>query len=83
MASLSLAPSYDRLIDYLVEKATPQEILAFSISQEESQRAIELIERQSAGLLTPGEMAELEQMRSVDELVGVLKARALEALRRA
>ncbi len=45
-------PAFDTFLDYLVEKATLQEILAFSISPDEQRRASELLERQSAGLLT-------------------------------
>ena len=31
----SLAPVYDRFLDFLVEKATPQEILSFTIPESE------------------------------------------------
>lgn len=82
MASISLSPTYDRLTDYLVEKATPEEILAFKISEAEEQHAIELLDKQDSGTLTPTEDAELAQMREVDALVGLLKAKALAALNR-
>ncbi len=73
---------YDEFLNYLIEKASPQEILAFKPSLESQERAIELLERNNAGTLTPDEIAELEQMRQVDRLVSVLKARALEAINR-
>lgn len=75
-----LAPAYDDLLTFLVEKATPQEILAYTASGAAQERADDLLERSSAGTLTPEETTELEQMLQVDRLVSVLKARALEAL---
>ncbi|MEZ4670300.1 MAG: hypothetical protein R3E39_20530 [Anaerolineae bacterium] len=76
----TLSPVYDDLLDYLIEKATPQEILAFKASAAAEERAEELLEKNSAGTLTPDETAELQQMLQVDRLVSVLKARALEAI---
>jgi hypothetical protein len=80
VASANLSPVYDDLLDFLVEKATPREILAFKASEAAQERANDLLERNNAGTLTPEEAAELEQMLQVDRLVSVLKARALEAL---
>lgn len=75
-----LSPAYESLLDYLVEKATPHEILAFVISDEAQTRAVELLERGNLGTLTEEERNELEQMRQADKLVSVLKAKALHAL---
>ena len=76
----TLFPVYDDLLDYLIQKATPQEILAFKASATAEQRAEELLEKNSAGTLTLDETAELQQMLQVDRLVSVLKARALETI---
>ena len=76
----TLSPVYDDLLDYLIEKATPQEILAFKASATAEELAEALLEKNSAGTLTLDETAELQQMLQVDRLVSVLKARALEAL---
>jgi hypothetical protein len=62
-----------------VEKATPQEILAFEIPDAERQRAIGLLEKQDEGTLTPEEMMELEQMQRTDRFISSLKAKALVA----
>lgn len=78
--ALHLSPVYDDLLDFLVEKATPEEILAFAPSEAAQERAEELLEKNNAGTLTPDEYAELQQMLQVDRLVSVLKARAIEAL---
>jgi hypothetical protein len=77
MAISSVLPAFDTFLDYLVEKATPQEILAFSVPLDEQEHAGELLERQNAGTLTPVEALELDRMREFDRLVSLLKAKAL------
>ncbi|MCC6803574.1 MAG: hypothetical protein IT319_11880 [Anaerolineae bacterium] len=76
------APIYNDLLDYLIEKATPAEILAFQPSTDAQTRAELLLERSSEGVLTADERAELDQMLQVDRLVSVLKARALAAMKK-
>lgn len=71
---------YDDFLDFIFEKATPEEILAYEASPKAQERAVELLERGSAGELTPEEIAELDQMLYTHRLVSVMKARALEAL---
>jgi predicted HTH domain antitoxin len=80
MVAARLSPVYDDLLEYLVKKASPQEILAFQPSEAARARAIELIEKSSEGELSAEERAELAQMRQIDSFVSVLKARALEAI---
>ncbi len=81
MAATGLIPAFDYFLDFVVKKATPEEILAFQLPESERQRAIELLDKQDEGALTPDEMAELEEMRQVDLLVMTLKAKALAASR--
>jgi hypothetical protein len=76
----SLSPVYDDFLDFMIEKATPQEILAYSASRVAQERAEVLLEKNNSGTLTPEEAEELQQMLQVDRLISVLKARALEAL---
>jgi hypothetical protein len=80
MVAPNLSPVYDDFLNYLIQKATPAEILAFKPSEVAQERANDLLEANSAGMLTTEEAAELEQMLQIDRLVSVLKARALEAL---
>lgn len=77
MATSSISQAYDALLAFLVEKATPQEILAFELPEATRQRALDLLDRQDDDTLTPAEAAELDQMRYVDNLISALKARAL------
>ncbi len=79
MAAPHLSRAYDHLLDYLIEKASPQEILAFSLSEADKQRAIELLDKQDDDRLSADEAAELEQMREVELLIMALRAKALEA----
>jgi hypothetical protein len=80
MASTTLSPIYDELLEYLIEKATPQEILAFQLSEAGQERARYLTERNKSELLTSAEAIELEQLLEFDQLVSLLKAKALQAL---
>lgn len=82
MAIHQQSPVYEDLLAYLIDKATPEAILAFTVSDAAQERATELLERNNAGTLTPDEAAELEQMLHADRLVSVLKARALSSLRK-
>ena len=76
------APIYDDFLDYLIEKATPSEILAFQVSAKAQERADLLLDRSTEGILTPDERIELDQMLQMDRLVSVLKVRALAALKK-
>lgn len=68
--SVPAIPSvYDNLLSYLVKKATPEEILAYTVPEAVTARAIELMERNNEGLLTESESAELEDMRRADKLI--------------
>jgi hypothetical protein len=80
--SAHLLPTYEEFIDHLIEKATPQEILAFKPSPEAQAHAHELLERNQEGTLTPEERSELEQMLRFEQMMTILKAKALAALRK-
>lgn len=79
MTTTHVTAVYDYFLSYLVEKATPREILAFEIPEAEHQHAVQLLEKQDAGTLLPEEVMELEQMQRIDRLVSALKAKALAA----
>lgn len=80
MAAINIPTVYDELVEYLAQKATPEEILAFKVSDAAQERAEELLERNSDGTLTSEEHLELQQMLHFDGLVSILKAAALEKL---
>jgi len=78
MATNRIPILYDELLDYLIERATPEELLAFTASEEAEERAAELLERNNAGMLTAEEQFELQQLLYVDRKISVLKARAAD-----
>lgn len=80
MAINVVSPVYTELLEYLAQKATPEEILAFQVSNSAQERAEALTERNKEGLLTSEEAIELEQMLEFDEWVSLLKSRALKAI---
>lgn len=82
MATPHVIPAFDAFLDHLVEKATPEEIIAFTVSPEDQQHATDLLERQSEGKLTSEETYELQRMAELDRLVSLLKAKAFAALKR-
>ena len=69
--------AYQQLINYLAEKATPEELLAFNLSDDEQERASELLEKNAQNMLTAEEEHKLEQLVYFDHTVSHLKARAL------
>lgn len=81
MATAYLLPLYDEFLSYLVEKATPSEILAFQPSEAAQEYARDLLERNNEGTLTPEERYTLEQMLQFERMMSVLKSKALAALK--
>ena len=80
MTVVDFSPTYNDFLDFLVEKATPQEILAYKPSEISQQRAAYLTEQNKSDALTSDEAAELEQILEFELLVSALKARALKLL---
>lgn len=79
MVTSQLTSVYDEFLDFLVEQATPRQILEYRVSEAAQARAVYLTERNKNGSLTPDERAELDQMLELDLLLAALKARALKA----
>jgi hypothetical protein len=80
MAALEFHPPHDAILNFLLEKATPEEILAYQVSEEEQQRTIDLLDKQDEGTLSADEAAELDFIRRMDLLLQALQAKALMAL---
>jgi hypothetical protein len=68
--------SYDQLLDKFVHLLSPEEILAFQLTEEEQDRIDDLLERNSEGQLTMEEKAELQQYAEIERTVSLLKAKA-------
>lgn len=81
MVSNVVSPVYDELVEYLAQTATPEQILAFKVSNAMQQRADDLLERNNESALTAEEQAELQQMLHFDRMVSLLKARAARLIK--
>lgn len=81
MATAKLVPSYQRFLDRVIETMTPEEILAFRVSDEEQERVDDLLDRNNENDLTPEERRELEQIAQFEELMTLLKVRAAYKLK--
>jgi uncharacterized protein YciU (UPF0263 family) len=79
MDSPTVSPAFDYFLDFIMDKKTPEEILAFRLPESEKERAIELLDKQDDDALTPEDTAELQQMIAVERILRALKARALKA----
>lgn len=81
MATQAKVPIYQELVDYLVNLATPEQILAFKISDALQERLEVLFEKNNEGEITPEERKELDEFVEFDQHVMMLKARATAALK--
>ncbi len=76
----SFSPAYNSFLDFVIQKASPQDILAYQMPEAERRRIVELLDKQDEDTLTPAEAAELQEIQVVDRMLLALKARALKAL---
>jgi hypothetical protein len=58
-------------------------LLGLGIREEDRERMLELLAKQQRGPITPGEREELESYVEADNVLSILKAQALLALKRA
>lgn len=70
---------FDYLLDYLVEKATPEEIMAFQLPDDFRQYRNTLAHKNQTGDITPDETAELAGILETEALVTALRARAMKS----
>ena len=77
---LKVSTGLEEFRDFMVTRATPEEILAFKASETAQARADELLDKNQEDVLTPDERFELEQMLEFDEWVRFLKIKAKRKL---
>jgi len=80
MSTLSMSSVYDDLLDFILQQASPEEIIAFKVSPAKQAHVDDLIDRLKTSALSEDEKRELEQIQQFDRLVSLLKARAQSAL---
>lgn len=72
--------AYERFADFLLDKLSPEEILAFQIPEPEQEYARELIERDNAGTLMAEEAEQVQQVLQFERMMMVMKAKALSLM---
>ena len=86
-ASLALATAnlpeipqaYLEVLDFLVTRPTPQDILAFKVSPLAQNRLSLLLDKNREGILTASEVAELDAYEQLEHLMILMKARLISA----
>ncbi len=67
---------YDEAMDLLAGGYTPEQLIAFKVSEEASRRFEELIAREKSEGLLPEETAELDRMMEIERVLSRAKAQA-------
>lgn len=70
----------DEVLTFMLSAPTPQQIIAFHASEAAQLRVRELLEANRNGTLSPAEHAELDEASHLNHFIGLLKARAHQAL---
>ncbi|MBH8577050.1 hypothetical protein I8752_29520 [Nostocaceae cyanobacterium CENA369] len=76
--TINIPEVYIEVLDFLLKRPTPEEIIAFKVSELAQRRLQALLERNRSGLLTSIETAELDVYEQLEHLMILLKARAME-----
>jgi hypothetical protein len=72
--------AYLEVIDFLMTRPTPQDIVAFKVSPQAQERLRSLLNKNRAGTLTEPEVAELDAYEQLEQLMILMKARAVAAV---
>ena len=80
MAIAPVPAIYDEMKDHLASKATPEEILTFTASEEAEARADDLLDKNNAGTLTPEGRNERDQLLYFDGRISVRSSLNLTAM---
>lgn len=76
MVVARLSSTYDHFLDDIVNKMTPEQILAFQLSEAEQDYIDDLTERNNEGQLSTQEKAELQYFAEIERTMSLLKAKA-------
>lgn len=75
---INIPEVYLEVLDFLIKRPTPEEIVEFKVSPHAQMRLQVLLEKNRSGSLTPIEIAELDVYEQLEHLMILLKARARE-----
>lgn len=76
MSSVSRISPAEELADFLARRPSLAEIAAFRLSDSALERARELLEKNENGALSPEESRELDRLVLLDDIIGLIQARA-------
>jgi hypothetical protein len=71
---------YQEVLDFLIKRPTPEEIITFKVSPQAQTRLQELLEKNCSGSLSSMEVAELDVYEQLEHMMILLKARAYLSL---
>jgi hypothetical protein len=83
MLNMPVRSVFSEITDFLATNPTPQEIIAYQLSEDLQARAHELLERNGEDELTPEERDEMFDFVRVDEMMSLLKVKMKLKLRNA
>jgi hypothetical protein len=72
--------AYAEVLDFLLTRPTPQEIVAFKVSTSAQRRLRTLLDKNREEGLTEAETGELDLYEQLDQVMALLKAKAFHAL---
>ena len=67
---------YQEVLDFLIKRPTPEEIITFKVSTQTQTRLQALLEKNRSAILSPMELAELDVYEQLEHMMILLKARA-------
>ncbi|NES22487.1 MAG: hypothetical protein F6K41_27110 [Symploca sp. SIO3E6] len=69
---------YQEVIDFLIKRPTPEEIIAFKVSSQAQTRLELLLEKNRSATISPMELAELDLYEQLEHMMILLKAQAIK-----
>lgn len=75
-----IAAVYQEVLDFLIKRPTPEEIITFKVSLPSQRRLQELLEKNRSATLSSMESAELDVYEQLEHMMILLKARAYSEL---
>jgi len=75
---ISDIPAYQEVLDFLIKRPTPAEIVAFKVSTSAQTRLQELLEKNRFAALSSMELAELDVYEQLEQMIILLKSLALK-----
>lgn len=76
--TVEISEVYQEVLDFLIKRPTPEEIIAFKVSSQAQMQLEALLEKNRSASLTQMELAQLDVYEQLEHLIILLKARAME-----